>query len=55
MNRKPRLFQPLALDIDPRHVVVKGAIKTGVVFILDNAGIVSLADLEGPGMTTNFR
>jgi len=34
MNGKPRLCQPLTLNIDPRHRAIGGGIKMRVVFVL---------------------
>jgi len=40
MNQKPRLRQPLTLNINPRHVGINGLVKMGMVFVFNDAGIV---------------
>jgi len=51
MNREARLFQPLSLNIDPRHGGINGSIKVGMVLVLDDAGVGTLPNLESPGVT----
>jgi len=50
MNQKPRLRQPLTLNINQRDVGINGLVKMGMVLVFNYAGIASLPDLEGPDM-----
>jgi hypothetical protein len=51
MNREPGLIEPLALQVDPGCIDENGPVEAGMVLVFNDAGIVALADLEGPGMT----